>query len=63
MRTRPAHRRREFRERLSLAVFGIRNIALVNIGEAEVHALPGSVIEFVGRQVIPHPVAAVVGKP
>ena len=58
-----ARRRREVLAGVAAPVLGIRHVATVAVGEAEVHACTRRVIELVGRDVIAHVVGAVVGEP
>src|ERR1700722_12737170 len=43
--------------------FWIRNVTLVTVGIAEVLTILGQVVELVGRDVVAHPVARILGPP
>src|ERR1700733_3681256 len=56
-------RRCELAALVAHGVFRIRNVALVTIGIAEVLTVLDQVVELVGRDVVAHPVARILGEP
>jgi hypothetical protein len=63
MRSKEGHRRYILRTVLAPAEVDIGDVALMAIGEAEVLAGPGHVVQLVIRQVFAQPIALVVGEP